>query len=530
VKTLIPFLLMLAAPLTLDQRLARWRPVDMPFDSAGLSAREKQMVGKLAEASRNLDQIYWRQSDPEGLALYEHSADNPKLHRLLKINAGRFDLLDDNRPFVGTEPMPPGRGFYPKDLTRAEIERYVREHPEKKAELYSPYTVVRRQGAELVGIPYHVEYRQWLEGASRDLKEAAALSSDPQFAEFLRQRATALLDDNYYASDLLWLDLKDPKFDVIFAPYETYLDDLLGVKTSYGAAVLIRNDAESKKLEAWRRYIPDLQDALPLPPEDLPSKRGHLSPMEVMDAPFRAGDLAHGYQAVADNLPNDPKIHELKGSKKIFFKNYMDARVKYIILPIAKRLMRPEDAALASGEGYLATTVLHEISHGLGPAYARQGGKRVDIREAIGPVYSGLEEAKADTVGMFCLKWLADHKAVSPAELRGDYASYLAGMLRTLRFGAGEAHGQAETMEFNYLRSQKAIVFANGRYGVDYDRMPAAVAALAKELLEIEATGDRARAEHWFARYETISPELKNALHSISDIPVDIDPIEGQSP
>src|SRR5438128_11424321 len=234
------------------------------------------------------------------------------------------------------------------------------------------------------------------------------------------------MTDDYYKSDLLWVDLKDPKFDVIFAPYETYLDDVLGVKASYGAAVLIRNDAESKLLAEYQQYVPDIQDALPLPTEDRPSKRGHVTPMEVMDAPFRAGDLRHGYQAVADNLPNDPRIHQEKGSKKIFFNNFMDARVKYVVLPIAKKMMRADQAARASGEGYLAAVLLHEISHGLGPAFARQGARQVDIREPIGPVYSGLEEAKADVVGMFGLKWLIDRGALPSNHVEEYYASYVA--------------------------------------------------------------------------------------------------------
>jgi hypothetical protein len=496
----------------------------MPFHSAGLSPRERQMVDKLVEACRALDDIFWRQSDPEGLALYK-STQQPVLRKLLMIHGGRYDLLDGNRPFVGSEPMPPGRNLYPKDLTAAEIERTVKEHPAKKDDLYSPYTVVRRRGGELVGIPYRQEYREFLERAANALREAAALSDDAPFSRFLRLRADALLTDDYYASDLAWLDLKDPKFDIIFAPYETYLDDLLGVKTSYGAAVLIRDDAGSRRLAEWERYIPDIQDALPLAPEDRPSKRGHASPMEVADAPYRAGDLRHGYQAVADNLPNDPKIHELKGSKKIFFKNFLDARVNYVILPIARRLMRPEDAARATAEGYLAGTLMHEIAHGLGPAYTHRNGRRVDIREAIGPIYSGLEEAKADAVGFFALKWLADRGAVSAVSLQEDYASYVAGLLRTLRFGAGEAHGVAEIMEFNFLLSRNVVVFQDGRYGVDYARMPAAVAALTRELLEIEATGDAARAERWFAQFRAVPTHLEKALGSLDDIPVDIDPV-----
>jgi len=516
----------------LATEVAKFKPVRMPFDSSKLTPRERQMVGKLVEACQYLESIYWRQSDPEGLKLYQalDGSTAPRdilLRRYLRINGSRFDLIRNNAPFVGTSPWPPGRNLYPPDLTKEELDRYVAAHPDQKAALYDPFTVVRRKGAELVAIPYHVEYRQWLDPAAKALRDAAALSDDPAFAKFLRMRSDALLTDNYFDSDIAWVSLENPKFDVIFAPYETYLDDLLGVKTSYGAAILIRNEEESRKLDVFQKYVPDIQDSLPLAAEDRPSKRGHLSPMEVMDAPYRAGDLRHGYQAVADNLPNDPRIHEQKGSKKIFFKNFMDARVNYVILPVAQRLLRADQAALASAEGYLASTMMHEISHGLGPAFARTSAGQRDVREAIGPSYSGLEEAKADIVGLYGLKWLVDRGNLPKDKLRGYYASEVAGIFRTVRFGVAEAHGRAEIMEFNFYAERGVISrdAASGRYAIDFDRMPEAVAALAKELLEQEATGDRARVEAWFAKYGSMPPELTKALEAASDVPVDIDPI-----
>ena len=515
----------------LDQRLARFRRVRMPFQSAGLNAREQKLVNKLVDASRYLEEIFWRQVDPEALTLYQSLAGSKsprdqKLRRYLWINASRFDLLDQNKPFVGTASMPPGRGFYPQGLTREQIEQYVKDHPEKKAEIYSPTTLVRWHGDQLEGLPYHIAYRSFLEPAARDLREAATLSADPAFANFLRLRADALLSDDYLKSDLAWLDLKDPKFDIIFAPYETYEDGLLGVKASYGAAVLIRNPQESQKLALFQKYVADIQDTLPLAPEDRPSKRGLETPMEVMDAPYRAGDLRHGYQAVADNLPNDPRVHEQKGSKKIFFKNFMNARVNFVILPVAKRMLRPEQAAKVSGEGYLLATILHEMAHGLGPAFARAAAGKTDIREAIGPVFGGLEEAKADVVGMFGLKWLVDHDVLPKEKLEEYYASYVGGIFRTVRFGAAEAHSQAELMEFNYLSERGAIQReSSGRYSIDYARMPQALADLAKELLEIEATGDRERAERWFKKYAVMTPELQSSLKSAATTPVDIDPV-----
>ncbi len=514
----------------LDERLAKFRQVHMAFHSEGLTANERNLVDKLVDACRYLEDIYWRQSDPEALTLYQSllASSDPKnvaLRRYLWINASRYDQIDENKPFVGSAPMPPGRGLYPQGLTREKIEQYVKLHPEKKAEIYNPFTIVRWHGDDLEGVPYHIAYRSFLEPAAEDLREAAKLTTDKAFANFLRLRADALLTDDYFKSDLAWLDLKDPKFDIIFAPYETYLDDLLGVKTSYGAAVLVRNAVESKKLAMFQKYVPDIQDALPLAPQDRPSKRGLLTPMEVMDAPYRAADLRHGYQAVADNLPNDPRVHEQKGSKKIFFKNFMDARVNYIILPLSKYLMLPEQAAKASGEGYLLGTIMHEMAHGLGPAFSRTAQGKVDIREAIGPAFGGLEEAKADVVGMFGLKWLVDQGALPKEKLEEYYASYIAGIFRTVRFGIGEAHGQAEMMEFNYLSEHGAVKrLASGKYAVDYARMPQAIADLAKELLEIEATGDRQRAENWFKNYDVMPPQLATAMKAATKVPVDVDP------
>jgi hypothetical protein len=515
----------------LAERLAKWKVVEMPFDDRLLTPRERELLDKLVEASRALEDIYWRQGDPTNIALYNSLVHSPverdrAVARFLWINGGRYDLVDENRPFLGTTPQLPGRALYPPDLTRKEIEDYVAAHPEAKSALLDEHSVVVRSGKTLKATPYHIAYKPFLDRAAQSLREAAKLSDDPAFAKFLTLRAAALLTDNYYASDIAWLDLQTPKFDIIFAPYETYLDDLLGIKTSYGAAVMVRNETESAKLSVFQKYVPDIQDALPLDPKDRPSKKGHVAPMEVMDTPFRAGDLRHGYQAVADNLPNDPRVHQKKGSKQIFFKNFMDARVNQVILPLAKRVMREDQAKLASADGYLALVMMHEICHGLGPAFARMAGKEVDIRQAIGPIYSGLEEAKADVTGMFGLAWLVDKGALPKERLPEYYSSYLAGIFRTVRFGVGEAHGKAEMMEFNFLTEQGAIVRdpAAGTYSVDLQKTPAAFAALTKELLTIEATGDRARAEAWFAKYDKLPATLKADLEKGKDLPVDIDP------
>lgn len=519
---------------------ARWKPVAMPYEKAGLRTREQQMIAKLADACRQLDELYWHQSDLRGWALARIEK-NPLLAQLFASNGSRWDAADENSPFVGDEPMVPGRELYPYGLTRTAIEQYAVAHPDQKAALYDPHTIIRSAPPDLPAtqsqpvvsgtpdhlftVPYHEAYAQWLKPMAEDLRAAAKLSADPAFAHYLNLRADALLSDDYYASDIAWLDLKNPKVDLIFAPYETYLDGVLGVKTSYGGAIMIRNDAESRKLAMYQQQEAAMQQALPVAAEYKPSKEGQATPMEVVDSPLRAGDLHYGYQAVADNLPNDPRVHAEKGSKKMFFKNFMDARVNYIVLPVAQKMLTPADSRNVSGEGYPTAVILHEISHGLGPAYARVDGKQVAINEAIGPAYSGLEEAKADVTGIFLVKWLVDQRLLPLSELNRAYASYVAGIFRSLRFGTGEAHGRAQMMEFNYLLEQHALTQgADGLYAIDYAAMPDVIKALDAKLLLFEANGDRAGVEAWFAKYDVMPTALVRTLESTKDIPIDITP------
>ncbi|HEX8816817.1 MAG TPA: Zn-dependent hydrolase [Terriglobales bacterium] len=515
----------------LNERLARLKRVEMPFAGAGLTAREKQLVQKLVDASRYIEDIYWRQIDPPALELYETLglSTNPKdeaLRRFIWINASRYDRLDEDKPFVGATPLPAGRSFYPPDLTREKIEQYVKDHPEQRDGIYNGTSIVRWHDGQLEAVPYHIAYRAFLEPAAKDLREAAALSGDPGFASFLRMRADALLSDDYFKSDLAWVDLKNPKIDIIFAPYENYEDDLLGVKTTYGAAVMIRNQAERRKLEMFQKYIPDIQDSLPLDAEDRPSKRGTAAPMEVVDNVFRSGDMVHGYESVADNLPNDARIHEQKGSKRLFFKNFMDARVTYIILPVARKVMVREQAAKVAADGYLSDTIMHEICHGIGPAFSRTASGKLPIQEALGPAYSGWEEAKADVCGLYSLKWLADHDVVPKSRMEEYYASHVADYFRTARFGVADAHAQAGLLQFNYFVERGAIKrMPSGQYAIDFAKMPDAVASLNKELLQAEATGDRAKVEDWMKKYGTIPDELKRTLKMADGLPIEVDPV-----
>ncbi len=528
----------LKTPADLASRIARWQTVEMPFRSQGLSPREVKMIAKLAEAARRLESIYWRQNDPYGLTLEaqlkgSHSAHDRQILRYLFINGGQYDLLDGNRSFVTGAAAPAGRGLYPDGATRQGIESYAAAHPDARAELYSPYTVVRAKGSELVGLGYRSAFRTPLLEAADDLREAAAESDDAPFAAFLRARANALLSDDYHASDRLWLDLKSPKIDLIFAPYRASLDQLLGVKTAYGVAILVRNDEENRKLEALQPYIPQIQQSLPLATADKPAMPGRSS-METVDSPFRTADFLHGDQVLAVTLPIGSRTGADAGWKKIFFRNFAEAQFRSIILPLARKMMDPSQSAEPTASGYLTTLVMREIGRDLGPSSARVNGQQLSISEALGPIYVPLDEAKADVAGMYAMRWLIEHNLLPPEREREWDACYLAGILRAVRrLGATEVRNRAQLMEFNYLVEQGAILPRPGTrsrgtarvvFALDYAKLPTAIATLNQQLLEMEASGDRRRAEQWFARYGSVPPSLRASLESTGEIPFEIFP------
>jgi hypothetical protein len=530
----------LKLPADLARRIARWPTVEIPFRSRGLTPRQLKMTAKLVEAARQIDAIYWRQSDPYALTLGAQikgsgAARDQQILSYLSINGGQYDLLDGLRSFINGDPAPAGRSFYSEgenpgatvDAARQSIQSYVEAHPESRAELFSPYTLVRPMGADLVGLPYRTLFRAQLMEAAKDLRDAAALASaqsdDAAFAEFLRARADALLSDDYQASDRLWLNLKQPTIDLILAPCLPNLDPLFGVKTSFGAAILLRNGAgkeeQSRQLELLQPYLAQIQQSLPLPA----ASRPELPPttLEIVDSHFRAGSLLHGYQTLALTFRSN------QGSRTIFFRDLIDARFQRVILPVAHKLMDASQSGLPTAGSYFTTIVMREIGREIAPSADRS---------SFGPIFPALEEAKADAAGMYSTAWLLDH-GVLPREREHElYACALAELLRALLPYSAQAEPappSAQLAEFNYLFGQSAIVAHAGTlsrgtarevFALDFDRLPAAVAALNRELLEIEASGDRSRAEQWFARYATPSPALRAALESSRDLPVDIAP------
>ncbi len=365
----------------LDRRLAKYAPTEMGFEARTLSEKDRQLLKHLVAAASQIDEAYWRQSSRKAAAIRDRlrAAKDPRSAKLLRfvlINGGPFDRLDEFKPFYGTTPFPPGAGFYPEDLTKEQFEAYVAAHPDQKDALLSPYTVVKRQGKRLVTVPYHQEYARWMGPAARELEAAAALSGNASFTRYLMSRAKSLLTDDYFQSDCDWIDLEDNPYELVLAPYEVYEEQLMGIKASYEASVAIRDKAESARLKAYISHLQELEDNLPYPAADRRKVGGLSSPMVVVRDIFRAGQARVGYQAVATNLPNDPKVHEAKGTKKVFWKNVMEARVNQVILPISRALLEPAQAQLVTPQSVFENTMMHELAHALGPRYVRGTGDR----------------------------------------------------------------------------------------------------------------------------------------------------------
>ena len=516
----------------LEAMLGQYAPSEMPFDARKLPEQDRVMLKHLIAASQQIDEIFWRQSYSKAVEIRDRlkAAKDPTsrlLLRLVMINAGPFDRLEDFKPFYGTDTMPPGAGYYPEDLTRKEFEDYVAAHPEQREALLSSLTVIKRKGKDLVAVPYHEEYAKWLEPAAKELEAAAAASASASFRRYLTSKAQALRDDNYFQTDCDWIDLKDSPYELIFGPFEVYEDQLMGIKASYEASVAVRDVAESNRLASYITHLQELENNLPYPEADRRKLAGLASPMVVVRDIYRGGDMRVGYQAAATNLPNDPKVHEKKGSKKIFWKNVFEARVDKVILPISRELMEPSQAKLVTARGVFEDVLMHELSHALGPRYVRGTDEKIPVNQQLGDLYSAIEELKATVAGLVSMAWFFDQGVMPPKTEEEHYASYLGSILRAVRFGVGEAHGRASIVELNFLKERGAIRrdSTTARWSVDSSKMRGALRELTGKVLEIERAGDRAGAEALFAKYGSISDELSKDLERARSVPVEIEPI-----
>src|ERR1043165_1417900 len=517
------------------QRAAQLPRTVIDYDHALLTDDERRVVAKLIDASKQIDEIFLRQVSEDNPSMRDRLAKQaaaPSATPLDRagydyfiINKGPWDRLKDDEPFAGTAKKPAGAAFYPADMTKSELEQYVAGHPKKKDELEGLFTIVRRDGTDFVGVPYHAYYLDFLDPAAKALREAAALSNNASLKTYLTKRADAFLSDDYRDSDMAWMDLNGP-IEVVIGPYEVYEDNLFNYKAAYEAFVTAVDAPETAKLAAYARALPDMERNLPEPEQYKNMSRGTESPIRVVQEIYTAGDARHSVQTSAFNLPNDEVVREKKGSKKVLLKNVMDAKFRLSGRPIALRVLDPALVNDLSFDAYFNHTLFHELSHGLGPGFVTlSNGQRVEARMPLKELYSTIEECKADVLGIWNIEYAQQHNLLTSFNERQLFATYAGLMFRSLRFGTGDAHGRGNAVQWNWLRERGAIAPAGTKFTVDFDKMRAAVRDLATELLTIEATGDYNRANALLAKYGHATPEMDAVNRRLTDIPVDFTPV-----
>jgi Peptidase family M49 len=505
--------------------------IAMSPNTAFLSAEEKAVVNDLIEAAGLMSEIYLRQRHVDNPRIRAEIArsQHPQKAALLDmfdLHFGPWDTLAENHPFYGGEAMPPGAGFYPADLSKADFDRYLAENPGEKAALTDPYTVVRRKSGRLVAVPYSVEYRQWLEPAARLLERAAGRTSNPSLRKFLNLRAKAFRTNDYYESELAWMDLSGTPIEIVIGPYEVYTDTLYGTKTAFEAFVTVQDPKESGALGHYKALLPDMERNLPVEEKYKNFSRPFASPILVADQVHGGGDNVPGVQTIAFNLPNDERVREAKGAKKVILANVLGAKYDRILAPMAQLVLVPEQARLVTRKYMTNETLFHELSHSLGPGTIMVGGRQTTVNAELKDVYSASEEAKADVMGMWNILYMMRRGELPAAEKEQALATYFAGIFRAVRFGIDEAHGRGAAMQYSYLKEKGAFRFDQGqkRFRVDYGRMEKAIGDLVGELVGLQGDGDYAGTKAWFDKYARLDGEAEAVLASTGHIPVDIQP------
>lgn len=518
---------------TVEKNLAQLSPVPIDYDHKLLSEKETRVLKLLVKASIQMDKIFLRQVDPNNPALraeLEKRKDPPfpLLTSYFDLNFGPYDRLDHHKPFINlSRTKPLGAGFYPEDLTKEEWEAFLKAHPEQEEAFTSSFTVITRTPQGLTAVPYSHFYKGELEPAAALLKEAASLTENASLKKYLNSRAEAFLSNDYYQSDMDWMDLKDHRIEVVIGPYEVYEDNLFSYKASYESFVTLVDPAESEKMAAVTKYLDAMEKNLPMEEKYKNFSRGKSSPILVVQEVFTAGDTKAGVQTTAFNLPNDERVRQAKGSKKVMLKNIAKAKYDTCWVPIVKEVLAEKDLPLVSFDAYFNHVLLHEVSHGLGPGILKIGNKTSTVSKELKETYPTIEEAKADILGAWNTLFLID-KGLFPKTMEKQLAaSFLGGIFRSVRFGLGEAHGGANAIILNYLQEKGAFLWDEkaGRFGVDYARFRPALKELAKTLLTIEATGDYPGAKGLINKYNYASEALKTALDKVKNVPVDIRPL-----
>ncbi len=446
---------------------------------------------------------------------------------MFDLMAGPWDRMNDDAPFWGTRPKPPGGGFYPEDLTKAELDVYLAAHPAEKEKLLSPYTVVRREGGKLVPIRYSKVYAEWLEPAAKLLEQAAAITSNISLKRFLTLRAQAFRTDDYYESEIAWMDLKDTPIEITIGPYESYRDELYGQKTAFEAYVTLRNPQASANLDKYKHYLRDMEANLPVPEAYKNFARGFESPIAVVDQVHGGGENVPGVQTIAFNLPNDERVREAKGAKKVILSNVLGAKFERILKPMGVLVLVPEQAALLSKTYFENATLFHELSHSLGPGTIVKNGRKTTVDEELKEQASGLEECKADVMGVWNILFMMKKGEIPAADRDHLFATYLVGVFRAVRFGLGEAHGQGAAVQYSFLREHGAISWdAHARrFRVNNDKMEAAIGALVAAIVELQGNGDYEGVKAFYARYAKLDNEARTVIATMQTIPVDIQPL-----
>lgn len=509
--------------------LAKLAEVRMNPDTSYLSAEEREVVNLLIQAANRMSEIYKRQATPDYDRLRAQVAakNDPRLLEKFDAFFGPWDPLDDDKPFFGDKPRPAGAGFYPADLTKDQFDSYLKANPGESDKLTDPYTVVQRQGDKLVAVPYSRAYKQWLEPAAKLLEQAAAKTSNPSLRKFLTLRAKAFRTDDYFESELAWMDVRDTPIEVAIGPYETYTDGLYGRKTAFEAFVTLRNPGESAKLDKYKALLRDMEANLPVDEKYKNFQRGFESPISVVDQVHGGGDNVPGVQTIAFNLPNDEKVREAKGAKKVILQNVLGAKYEMILKPMAELVLVPDQARDVT-RAYMANeTLFHELSHSLGPGSIVVNGRKTTVDKELKDIGSGFEEAKADVMGAWNVLYMMKRGILPQAEAPQIRAAYVAGLFRAMRFGTNEAHGKGAAMQYRYLRDKGAIVWDPGakRFRIDQGKIDSAIGALVGEIVRRQGDGDYAGTKAFLDKWGVIDAEAQSVIDTMSHIPVDIRPI-----
>ncbi|MBT3182054.1 MAG: peptidase [Deltaproteobacteria bacterium] len=517
--------------MMVKEQIKKFAPVKIKVDDKLLNSKQEKLVRELVAAADYMDKIFLIQVFGRNPELQKQLSRTKGKERVLYdyfgINYGPFDRLNHDEPFVkdvGGKPL--GANFYPEDMTKDEFNRWLKKHPKDRRMFENNFTVIKRKDKKLVAVPYSEEYRHLLEPAAAHLREAAKYTDNRSLKRYLLSRADAFLSNDYYQSDVDWVRMRDHDIEVVIGPYEVYEDNLFGYKAAFEAFVTRVDPVESKRLAKVVKYLDDMEQHLPIADKYKGVGRSLKSPIIVAQEIYTAGDTRAGVQTLAFNLPNDERVRKEEGSKKVLLKNVQTAKFKKVLKPIAKKVLHSKDLADVDYEAFFAHTLLHEVSHGIGPGEITKGGKRTTVNKELKDLYSVIEEAKADTLGAYNGVYLIK-KGLYPKDFeKVMWPTYLAGMFRSVRFGINEAHGGANAIQFSYLLEKGAVLYDNttGLFQIDREKINAAVKDLAYDILMIEAKGDYNEAKRFVEKYRVMPESMKAGLVKLSNVPVDIKP------